>query len=138
MTWYFENNPLENEIENAIGFVYLIENLDTGKKYIGKKGFHKSKTFQKNNRKKRKKVSSDWQSYYGSSEELKEDVRQLGKDRFRRTVLRICYSKSEMNYYELREQMIRDVLLKPNEYYNSYVGTRINRNQLKGPHHTLR
>lgn len=133
MEWIFENDQLTQDMiePDWIGFVYLIENLVNRKKYIGKKGFLKSKTFQKNNKKKRKQVPSDWRSYYGSSEDLKEDIRQHGKENFRRTVLRICKSKSEMNYYELREQMVRDVLLKPDEFYNSFVGTRINRNQLK-------
>lgn len=131
MTWTLRDKEfLEEDIDDAVGFVYLIENLETGRSYIGKKGFYRSKTYQKNNKKRRKKVLSDWKNYYGSSEELKNDVKQLGKDRFKRTILRICYSKSEMNYYELREQMVRDVLLQPNEYYNSYIGTRINRNQL--------
>lgn len=133
MEWIFENLSFtENDVEEGwIGFIYLIENLANNKKYIGKKGFYKSKAFQVKNKKKKKMVQSDWQKYYGSSAELKEDIKIHGKENFRRTIIRICTSKSEMNYYELREQMVRDVLLYPDEYYNAYVGTRINRNQLK-------
>ena len=117
-------------IEEYIGFTYCITNVKTNRKYVGKKGFTRRKTFQKNNKKKRKLVMSDWKNYYGSSEELKADIKEFGKDNFRREIIRLCKSKSEMNYYELHEQMVRHVMLKPLEYYNSYVGTRINRNQL--------
>ena len=39
--------------------------------------------------------------------------------------------KGEMSYLEMREQMVRDVLLKPNEYYNAFVGGKIHRNHVK-------
>ena len=99
MTWYYNDVPLLEEMIEAdwIGFVYLIENLLTGRKYLGKKGFYRSKTYQKNNRKRRKSVQSDWQKYYGSSEELKEEIRNNGRENFKRTILHICKSKSEMN-----------------------------------------
>jgi hypothetical protein len=57
-------------------------------------------------------------------------VRVLGERKFRREVLLLCRSKAEMNYCELKAQMDRDVLLWPERFYNSFVGTRIHRDHL--------
>ena len=76
MTWLFENNLVETLPEDCVGFVYLITNTTTGRKYIGKKLAKFSRTTYKmvklkNGKKKRKKIrgkiDSDWQTYYGSS-----------------------------------------------------------------------
>lgn len=128
--WTYNNEPLTEIPEGYIGFVYLITNTVTNRKYIGKKNLFFSKTKQVKGKKKKYKAESDWKTYFGSNEELKNHVNIFGEDKFRREIIRFCKSKSEMNYYELREQMVNDVLLKENEYYNSYVGTRINRKQM--------
>lgn len=130
MTWTYQNEPLTEIPEGYIGFVYLITNTATNRKYIGKKNLFFSKTKQVKGKKKKYKAESDWKTYFGSNEELKNHVNIFGEGKFRREIIRFCKSKSEMNYYELREQMVNDVLLKENEYYNSYVGTRINRKQM--------
>lgn len=128
--WLYNEIEFTSEmIDDNVAFTYLITNLSTNKKYIGKKLFTSSKSYQKNNKKKKKRVESNWKSYYGSSEDLKNDVAKYGKENFKREILRLCKSKSEANYYELREQMVQDVLLKP-DYYNSFVGTRINKKHL--------
>lgn len=134
--WLYNGKEFEETlIQNYYGFVYEIEHLETGKKYIGKKFFWSSKILNKTKTRKRRKrvlVESDWKEYYGSSELLKKDIQEMGADKFRRTILYLCKSKGECAYMELYEQMVRQVLLKPNEYYNSYVGTRIHRNHVKG------
>jgi len=131
MTWYYESKPIdENILESYVGFVYCISNLEDNKKYIGKKLLKFRKSKQVKGKKKRYLVDSDWRTYWGSNKNLIADVDEIGEGKFVREILRLCKSKSECNYYELREQMIRDVLLKPEEYYNSYVGTRINRQQI--------
>jgi hypothetical protein len=89
----------------------------------------------KNGTKKKKKtkslVDSDWKTYYGSSLELQNDIELIGVDNFTREILHICYSKAECSYVEMKEQIINDVLLKPLEYYNAFVGGKIHRNHLK-------
>jgi hypothetical protein len=128
--WYYNGQPFTDDmIQSAVGFVYEITDLTTNRKYIGKKLFTKSKTYQKNKKKKRKRVGSDWMSYYGSNKELQEQVSKLGAESFSRNILRICYSKSELSYYETKEIFMRDALLK-SEYYNSWVSVRINANTL--------
>jgi len=134
MTWYYKTNPVtQDSIDpNCIGFVYLITNSIDQKKYIGQKKFQfKTRKKAKGKRSKIKYVTSDWERYYGSNKDLQEDVRKHGKEFFFREILYFCYGKAEMNYLELKEQIIRNALLLPNEYYNSYLGGRISRSQIK-------
>ena len=121
----------EDKIEKNIGFVYLITNKLDGRRYIGKKLFWFSKTRVLKGKKKKEKVLSDWPKYWSSSEELKKDVQDLGEDNFTREILHLCISKGDCSYLEMKEQIINDVLLKPKEWYNCFVGGRIHRNHVK-------
>lgn len=134
MTWVYENTeyqPTEMDHKKIYGFVYIIENTKTGKKYVGKKFFFASKTRQVNKKKKRYKAESDWQTYYGSSESLLADVALHGKESFSRTILHLCATKAECGYLEAREQFERNVLLSDN-YYNSWISVRVRQAHLKG------
>jgi hypothetical protein len=133
MTWFYNNQPVEELPEDCVGFVYLITNNTTERKYIGKKLAKFSKTTQrtvklKNGTKKKKKirskVDSDWREYYGSSPELTKDVELLGTDNFKREILYYCKSKSECSYVEAREQFSRRVL-ESTEYYNGHIQVRV-------------
>lgn len=101
------------------GFIYLIENLIDGKKYIGKKHFWTRRKSKKTNRRETKQ--SDWKEYYSSSDEVKADVEKLGKENFRRTILHLCIYKKQMTYLEQKEQWDRNVLLE-DTYYNTNIG----------------
>lgn len=132
MTWLYNDVPIESRSipPGSIGFIYEIENLKNGKKYIGKKNFFQTKKLKrKGKRSVRKVVESDWKTYFSSCRELLEDVQLLGQFYFRRRILKFCYSKGDLSYEELREQMNRNVLKMP-DYYNSYVGARVNKNHL--------
>jgi hypothetical protein len=133
MTWLFENSQIETLPEDCVGFVYLITNNLTGRKYIGKKLAKFSKTTYKvvklkNGKKKRKKIrgkiDSDWQTYYGSNIELNKDVAELGIENFTREILFYCKSKAECSYVEAREQFARKVL-ETDEYYNGHIQVRV-------------
>ena len=120
-------------IEDYIGFVYEVYDKEAKMKYIGKKKFCSKVTRPPLKGKKNKRRSlkeSDWKSYYGSSEIVKELVENTGEWRFRRKILRLCKTTGEMSYYEMKEQINNDVLLKPNEYYNAFVGGKIHRKHL--------
>ena len=139
MDWFYENNVFkgaDNEefISSFVGFVYIITNKNDGRKYIGKKLFTFRKTKQVKGKKKKIKVSSDWEDYYGSSEELKRDVLLWGVSNFERKILRLCKTKAECSYYEAKLQFEYDVLLKPQEYYNSWISCRTRRDHLKNLH----
>jgi len=122
---------LDDFPETAVGFVYEITNKATGRKYIGKKILHSAKKKVVNGKNKRYKVESDWQKYFGSSEEVKSDLKLFGKQNFERRIIEICFSKSHMSYSETKEIFMRDALLKES-YYNSWLTARINKKNLKG------
>lgn len=131
--WYYEDKEFNETPEQYHGFVYMITELETGKKYIGKRNFWKPKTLPVTKTRKRRvktRVESDWRNYYGSSAEVKLLVEKHGVESFKREILRLCKTKGDMSYYELKYQMELDVLLKPDEYYNAFVGAKIHRKHL--------
>lgn len=134
MTWFYNNKEFtSDDIGDYIGFVYIITDTTNGKKYVGKKGFwsiRKLAPLKGQKRKRTKTTESDWMDYFGSSEEVKLLVEQSGRDRFRREILHLCKSKGEMSYMECYYQMTYHVLLRPDEFYNSFVGLKVHRKHL--------
>ena len=127
MIWTYQQQPLEEIPEGYIGFVYLITNLKSGQKYIGKKlaQFKKTRPPLKGKKlKRRTTVESDWRDYWGSSERLQADVHKLGPENFTREILYLCKSKAEMSYLEAREQFERRVL-ESDDYYNGIINVRV-------------
>ena len=105
----------------------MITELDTGKKYIGKKFFWKPKILPVTKSRKRRvrtRVESDWRTYYGSNKEVQTLVESKGKDNYKREILKLCKSKGECSYYEAKLQFQYDVLLS-NEFYNEFIGCKI-------------
>jgi len=133
MTWFYKKQIINEIPEEYIGFVYLITNTISGKKYIGKKLAKFAKTTYKvvklkNGTKKRKKIrgkiESDWKDYYGSSDALTADVLKLGKENFTREILFFCKTKSECSYIEAREQFKHKVL-ESEDWYNGHIQVRV-------------
>ena len=123
--WYFKGTPfLSENINNNFGFVYLITNLQSGKKYIGRKYFW---SFRKPPGKKRKvKQESDWQKYYGSCPELKEDIKLFGKGIFSREILSLHETRGTCNFEETKQLFLNNVLSEALDdgtpaYYNSNI-----------------
>jgi hypothetical protein len=128
MSWIYKGEIVE-DIGNYIGFVYIITNLRTERKYIGKKNFYFSKTKQLKGKKKKYKVESDWKDYFGSNEELNHHVNIFGQDQFRREILRFCSSKGEMSYFEAKYQFEYNVL-ETEQFYNSWISCKIHKKHL--------
>lgn len=128
--WLYKNKELEVVPDDAYGYVYLITNTITKRRYIGKKLFWFRKTKVVKGKKKRLKVESDWRDYWSSSDELKADVLKLGEENFVREILHICPNKGLCNYLEAREQMDRRVL-ESEDYYNGQIQCRIHRTHIK-------
>jgi len=125
--WYYNSEEVTELPEKVVGFVYLITNLTNDRKYIGKKlaQFKKTKPPLKGRKnKKRSSVESDWRTYYGSSDDLNEDVEKLGTENFKREILYYCYSKSELSYVEAREQFKYKVL-ESDDWYNGHIRVRV-------------
>jgi hypothetical protein len=139
MVWIFENKHVEGLPEDCVGFVYLITNTVSGRKYIGKKLAKFAKTTYKvvklkNGTKKKKKIrskiDSDWQLYYGSNDELNRDIQALGSEKFTREILYYCKSKAECSYVEAREQF-RHKVLESDAYYNGQISVRVHGSHIK-------
>ena len=119
MNWEYNGEVFTDVPKGMEGFVYMITNLTNNKKYIGKKHFWTRQKDRKTGR--RKTLESDWKNYFGSCDELNEDVKTLGKEHFLREILYLCPHKKSMSYYETYEQFKRNVLLSE-DYYNTNIG----------------
>jgi hypothetical protein len=113
--------------ETTFGFIYEITNDVTNKKYIGKKQCQsriKRKPLKGKKRNRIDYVESDWKSYTSSSNEINEEIKKIGKENFTFKILRTCDSKWALAYFEIKEQIDREVLFK-DEYLNGIINCRI-------------
>lgn len=128
--WLYEGAEFDGETEDYYGFIYEIENLINGRKYIGRKFFTKAGYKQVKGKRKKIRKESDWEDYFGSSNILKEDVEQLGAENFKRTILRFCKTRGECNYWEAKIILEKDAILDKN-YYNESIQCRVHSSHVK-------
>ena len=123
--WIYEGKPFtSDDIGDQFGFVYRITNLQTGQQYIGRKYFYQKR--KPKGGKRRVTSESDWKRYYGSSEDLKQDIRRVGRENFKREILSTHPTPGRVNYEETRQLFTRGVLTEALEdgtpaYYNSNI-----------------
>jgi len=129
--WLYEEKEMNEVPDNAFGFVYIITNLLSGRKYIGKKLFTKSKIRTVKGVRKRTRTDSDWREYYGSNKELLHDVSTLGPEHFRRDVVHICFNRGQCSYFEAKLQFEMGALENPKMFYNEWIMCKIHRKHLK-------
>ena len=130
--WTFNDEEYNITPEEYQGFVYQITELHTNKKYIGKKNFWKPKILPINKKRKRrvrKRVESDWKTYFSSSQQIQRIVEEAGEDKFKREILKLCKTKGEMSYHEAKLQFEHNVLLR-DDYYNEFIGCRVHSKHL--------
>lgn len=123
------NIVCEQVEELPFGFIYLITNKVSGRKYIGKKQMQTLVKRKPLKGKKRRRISTaetKWKDYTSSSNELNADIIALGIENFQFDIIRWCCSKSELAYYEAKLQFDHDVLLR-SDYYNGMINLRIGR-----------
>jgi hypothetical protein len=123
--WLINKNVCVHE--DMFGFIYEITNKVSGKKYIGKKQCIrkiKRKPLKGKTRNRIDHKESDWKTYTSSSNELNEDIQKHGKENFEFRILKVCGSKWELGYEEIKEQIARDVLRR-DDYYNGIINVRI-------------
>ena len=131
--WVYNDKEFNETPDEFQGFVYMVTEKDTGKKYIGKKFFWKPKILPITKTRKRRvrtRTESDWREYYGSSKEVQSLVESKGKDNYKREILRLCKTKGECSYYEAKLQFQYDVLLS-DEYYNEFIGCKIHAKHIR-------
>ncbi len=122
--WLYKNKILEEAPEGAFGFVYLITNNKTGKKYIGRKYFGKTRRVKKKGSKRRRVIrkDSDWRTYIGSSKILQEHIEKKKKD-FKFEILAFGKTKGQVNYIEENLHHKFHVSVRE-EFYNDCIGPR--------------
>ena len=123
------------DINEYEGYIYMTTILDTGRKYIGKKNFFHNTNVKlgkkelanlptargKKPSKKRVTKESDWKTYYGSAQEIKDSVKQYPKERITRTLIRLCKSKKELTYYECKYLFDYNVLEPNSGFINDNI-----------------
>ena len=123
--WIYKGNPFtSDDIGDYYGFVYRITNTNTQKSYIGRKYFVQKR--KPKGGKRRVTSESDWKKYYGSSDDLKQDIRRDGKDSFRREIISLHTTLGKVNYEETRQLFLNNVLTEALDdgtpkYYNSNI-----------------
>lgn len=130
MIWTYNNREFTGEeIGEYFGMVYLITNIRTGRKYVGKKFFTKAAKRQIKGKSRKVRIASDWEQYFGSNKVIQEEVKNLGEEVFKREILHLCKTRSECSYWETWEIFNRDAL-RTNDYYNDWVSCRIRKAHL--------
>jgi len=105
--------------DNSFGFVYLIVNLLTGQRYIGKKQYHQY-------RKGVRIRPSDWRTYTSSSRTLNDDIKRQGKCNFHFEILAEFNTRGGLVYGETHLQHVCNVLTEQLEdderlFYNRFI-----------------
>ena len=134
--WLYEGTTFtSDDIGDFFGYVYLITNKKNGRQYIGRKYFWQFRTPK--GKKRKVKSESDWKKYYGSCPELKEEIRQFGKQDFSRVILSLHITKGKTNYEETRQLFKYKVLTEQLDdgtpkFYNSNILSRYFRKDYYG------
>jgi len=122
-------------INDYEGYIYMTSFLDANKIYIGKKNFFHNTNVKlgkkelanlptargKKPTKKKVTKESDWKTYYGSAQEVKDLLKVTPKDRVIRSVLHICKTKKELTYYECKYLFQYGVLEPESKYINDNI-----------------
>lgn len=132
-SWLYQGQLIEEIPESdktPFGFVYIITQISTNKKYIGRKYFTKAGYKKVKGKKKKIRVESDWKEYWGSSPSLQKAIEEFGLKDFSREIVRICYSKSECSYFETKLIFQNDAIVSE-KYWNDWVSCKISGKHLK-------
>lgn len=130
-----EDELINNEsfnINEWYGFIYLIKDTISGKMYIGKKNFKTNRNIKlgkkeikalpvtrgRNPSKKKVIAESDWKTYYGSADIIKNDP---DKSHYERYLLKLARSSKELTYFELKYLCVYEVLEKPDLFINNNI-----------------
>ena len=142
--WSYKNeviNSIDKMPDGTYGFIYQVTHLPSNKKYIGKKVLYFERNVKlgkkeleiiKEERKSKgiggrapakKKVvkESDWKTYYGSQNEIKELVKDGKESDFKREILKFVDNKKHLTYFECKYLFIYEVLENNNEYINDNI-----------------
>ena len=136
--WLYKNEII-NTIEDVpspipFGFIYIVTHIPSGKKYLGKKSFYHTlnkklgkkelliQPITRGRTKTTKQVikESDWKTYYGSEEYIKQKIKEGKQDEFTREIIHLVSSKKLLTYYECKYQFMYSVL-ESTDWINSNI-----------------
>jgi hypothetical protein len=135
--WLYKNKEiysLEDIPNNIFGFIYITTHIPTDKKYLGKKSLYHSTNVKlgkkeianlpitRGRTKLTKQVikESDWKSYYGSEEFIKQRIKEKKQEEFTREIIHFVENKKLLTYFECKYQFIYNVL-ESSEWMNSNI-----------------
>lgn len=125
---------IEDFPNNTFGFIYKTTHISSGMSYIGKKSLYHNvkrkltkKELTEQTGRGRKPTTqiiqkeSDWKTYYGSADPIKQLLKEGKQEEFNREILHFCYDKKSLTYYECKYLFIFGVLEEPNKWFNSNI-----------------
>lgn len=105
MEWTYKGKIIDSvdQMPNkTAGFIYIITDIETKRKYIGRKLVTRAHRRQKNKKIIRSRVESDWKDYWSSSPDLIQLIEDKGPEKFTREILLFAETKGQLNYLEER------------------------------------
>jgi hypothetical protein len=124
--WKYKNKIIESIDDipkNTFGFIYEVIHNPTGDKYLGKKvlQFNRKLPPLKGQKRKRKVVKeSDWKTYYGSHQTIKQLLKEGKQEEFSREIIQFVPTKKLLTYFECKYLFIKEVL-EHGEYINDNI-----------------
>ena len=126
-------NSYEEFPEGTYGYVYQTTHIPTGKKYVGKKSliYNLKKKLGKKElalhegkgrppKFKMVQKESDWKTYYGSHQFIKEEIKKGNQADFKREIIQRAFSKKELTYLE-NKYLFSLGVLESNKYLNDNI-----------------
>ena len=83
-------------------------------------------------RKRKVIVESDWQTYYGSHQKIKNLLKEGKQDNFKRTILEFAFNKKNLTYLETK-YLFSNHVLENTEYINDNILGKFFRKDLVDP-----
>lgn len=138
MNWTYQNEEITgiSDFPNGtFGFIYRVVHIPSGKAYIGKKVLQHTRKVKLTKKElaeyegvvgrrpsyRLAVKESDWKTYWGSNKYLKELMKEEPLDNFERQIIACAPTKKLLTYYEVKYQMIYQVLEKPDEFFNDNI-----------------
>ncbi len=134
--WLYNNEVIETIEDipaNTFGFIYITTYIPSGISYIGKKSLYHNvkrkltkKELAEQTGRGRKSTTetiqkeSDWKTYYGSEDFIKQKIKEKKQDEFKREIIHFVENKKMLTYFECKYQFMYNVLENEN-YLNSNI-----------------
>jgi hypothetical protein len=134
--WLYNNEVVETIEDipvNTFGFIYITTHIPSGMAYIGKKSLYHNvkrkltkKELAEQTGRGRKSTTetiqkeSDWKTYYGSEDFIKQRIKEKKQDEFKREIIHFVENKKILTYFECKYQFMYGVIENEN-YLNSNI-----------------